>query len=390
MDARDTHRRQNRSWDLVMTRIDLASLRTEVRQFVEDRHIEPTCDAWIRRVDPQFSQELGARGWVGMTLPQRYGGAGKSYVERYAVTEELLRAGAPVAAHWLADRQIGPTILRFGNTRLREEVLPGICAGTTYFCLALSEPDSGSDLSSLSLRAERVDGGWVLDGTKIWTSYAEFAHFVYVVARSSKEASRHDGMTEFVIPRDAPGLAVLPIVDITGSAHFNELVFDSVFVPDWRVVGHVGKAWSQVVSQLDFERSGPERLLSTYPLFQALTHSIAESGSSTDVETIGEIASEISVLRIMCRNIAEEMDRAGPPGSVAATVKDLGSRLEQRIGDVAAEVVGDPPRWRASAPALERLLAEALTFDPTFTLRGGTTEILRNIIARRELKVGVG
>jgi acyl-CoA dehydrogenase len=323
-----------------------------------------------------------------MTLPRRYGGAERSYVERYVVTEELLRASAPVAAHWLADRQVGPTILRYGNDRLRVEVLPGICRGEIYFCLGLSEPDTGSDVSSVSLRAEQAGNGWTLHGTKIWTTYAEFAHYIYVIARTSREENRHAGLTEFVVPLDSPGVTVRPIEDLSGAAHFNEVIFDGVHVPSWRVVGEIGRAWTQIVSQLDFERAGPERFLSTFPLFEALASQIHARGDDHYRTQIGELASTVVVLRTMSQAVAQEMDRSGPPGTLAASVKDLGTEFEQQVGEVALSFMSEGPRWRSGASALERLLTEALTFGPAFTVRGGTTEILRGIIARRELHLG--
>lgn len=366
----------------------VAALRREVREFVVEAGIEPTCDAWMRRADAAFSRRLAERGWVGMTLPRRYGGAERSYVERYVVTEELLRASAPVAAHWLADRQVGPTILRFGNDRLRDEVLPGICRGEIYFCLGLSEPDTGSDVSSVSLRAEQAHNGWTLHGTKIWTTYAEFAHYIYVIARTSREENRHAGLTEFVVPLDSPGVTVRPIEDLSGAAHFNEVIFDSVHVPSWRVVGQIGRAWTQIVRQLDFERAGPERFLSTFPLFEELARQIHARGDDHHRTQIGELASTVVVLRTMSRAVAQEMDRSGPPGTLAASVKDLGTEFEQRVGEVALSFMSEGPRWRSGASALERLLTEAITFGPAFTVRGGTTEILRGIIARRELHLG--
>ena len=200
---------------------------------------------------------------------------------------------------------------------------------------------------------------------------------MYVIARSSREEKRHAGLTEFVVPMDSPGLTVRPIQDLSGSEHFNEVVFDGVHIPDWRVVGEVGEAWRQIIAQLDFERSGPERFLSTYPLFDALARWTADRDKPHEHQVIGELASTLVVLRTMSRSVALEMDKTGPPGTLAATVKDLGNEFEQRVGDLAVSLTGVEPRSTGSATLLERLIAEAITFAPAFTLRGGTTEIMR-------------
>src|SRR3954451_2059611 len=173
-------------------------VRGEVREFLAAELAAGTfqthVDTWLSGVDPVFSKKLGERGWLGMTWPKQYGGHERSAMERYAIAEELLAAGAPVAAHWIADRQSGPSILRFGTEEQRQRYLPGIARGELYFAIGMSEPESGSDLASVRTRAERVDGGWVVNGTKVWTSHAHHAHHMLTLVRTSPlDASRrHD------------------------------------------------------------------------------------------------------------------------------------------------------------------------------------------------------
>jgi acyl-CoA dehydrogenase len=158
------------------------SLRTEVRQFlaaeIDSGAIVPRADCWLSGWDEGFTKRLAERGWIGMTIAEQYGGGGRPPSDRYVVVEELVAAGAPVAAHWVADRQVSPTLQRFGTEAQRMEFLPTICAGECFFAIGMSEPDTGSDLASLRTKAEQVDGGWLVNGTKIWTSGAHKAHAV--------------------------------------------------------------------------------------------------------------------------------------------------------------------------------------------------------------------
>ncbi len=147
-------------------------------------HFVPACDAWLSGWDESFSRRLAAHGWVGMTVPPEYGGHGRSALERYVVVEELLAAGAPVAAHWVSDRQIVPNLLRYGSEELKRRYLPAIARGACYFAIGLSEPDAGSDLAAVRTAASRADGGWTVSGVKIWTSGAHRAHALIALLRT--------------------------------------------------------------------------------------------------------------------------------------------------------------------------------------------------------------
>jgi acyl-CoA dehydrogenase len=362
-----------------------AELRARVRAFLaEERAADrwrPRADVWLSGWDERFSRELGRRGWLGMTIPTEYGGAGASPLDRYVVTEELLAAGAPVAAHWVADRQIGPSLLRFGTEAQRKRFLPGIVAGEVYFGIGMSEPDAGSDLAAVRTKAEKVDGGWELTGTKVWTSGAHHAHAFFALARSSPrdETNRHAGLSQFLVELDSPGVQIRPIPLLTGAHHFNEVVFDRVFVPDGMVFGEVGAGWKQVTSELAFERSGPERFLSTYPLLAALVGELA--GSTGHERELGSLVSRLWALRRMSLAIAGALASGQAPELAAAVVKDLGTRYEGEIIDAARLLVSIPPDPGAES-GYARLLADAVLHAPGFTLRGGTNEVLRGIVAR--------
>ncbi|TQM45626.1 alkylation response protein AidB-like acyl-CoA dehydrogenase [Pseudonocardia cypriaca] len=362
-----------------------AALRAEVRAFLAEEQEAgrwtPRADVWLSGWDERFSRELGRRGWLGMTIPEEYGGHGASALDRYVVTEELLAAGAPVAAHWIADRQIGPTLLRFGTEEQRQRFLPGIARGEVYFGIGMSEPDAGSDLAAVRTRAERVDGGWELTGTKVWTSGAHHAHAFFALARSAPrdEQHRHAGLSQFIVLLDSPGVQIRPIPLLTGAHHFNEVVFDRVFVPDDMVLGEIGAGWKQVTSELAFERSGPERFLSTFPLLVSM---LGELAGSTGIEReIGGLVARLWTLRRMSLAVAGSLESGQAPELAAAVVKELGTRYENEVIDVARLLVATPPDPGAEG-GFPRLLADAVLHAPGFTLRGGTNEVLRGIVAR--------
>ncbi len=364
-----------------------AELRARVRAFLAEERAAgawvPRSDVWLSGWDERFTRELGRRGWLGMTLPPEYGGAGASPLDRYVVTEELLAAGAPVAAHWVADRQIGPTLLRFGTEAQRRKFLPGIAAGEVYFGIGMSEPDAGSDLAAVRTRAERVEGGWRLTGTKVWTSGAHRAHAFFALARSAPrdDANRHAGLSQFIVELDSPGVQIRPIPLLTGAHHFNEVVFDGVFVPDDMVLGEIGAGWRQVTSELAFERSGPERFLSTFPLLAALVGELVRTGATGVEREVGSLVSRLWALRRMSLAIAGSLASGHAPELAAAIVKDLGTRFENEIIDAARLLVSIPPDPGAEG-GYPRLLADAVLHAPGFTLRGGTNEVLRGIVAR--------
>lgn len=359
----------------------LDELRLQVRQFVTEQQqagrIGRYADSWLTGWDEDFSRALAARGWLGMTVPVSYGGHGRSHQERFVVTEELLAAGAPVGAHWIADRQIVPSLLKYGTEEQRRKFLPAIAKGECYFGIGMSEPDSGSDLASVRTKAVQVDGGWAITGAKVWTSGAHLAHAFICLARSSPvdPAHRHDGLSQFIVDLRAPGVDIRPIVSMNGKHHFNEVILDEVFVPDALVFGTIGNGWQQVTSELSFERSGPERFLSTFPLLADMgTH--MRDGSLPRHTDLGRYLGRITGLHQMSMAVAGALERHEPADTAAAVVKVLGTSTEGDIADF-ADVLGetDDDGYRV-------MLADAVVQRPGFTLRGGTNEVLRGVIAR--------
>ncbi|WP_231637117.1 acyl-CoA dehydrogenase family protein [Microbacterium sp. No. 7] len=362
---------------------DERALRAEVREFLAEKRaagrFEPTVDSWLSGWDEDFSRELAARGWLGMTIPVEYGGRGRSFGERFAVVEELLAAGAPVAAHWIADRQIAPSLLAYGTEEQKQAYLPRIAAGEGYWGIGMSEPNSGSDLASVRTRAERVDGGWRVSGNKVWTSGAHHAHAFIVLARSAPvdPEHRHAGLSQFIVEFAQEGVDVRPIVSMNGSHHFNEVFLDNVFVPDDRAFGEIGSGWKQVTSELGYERSGPERLLSTFPLLAELAESARTGHVEADAD-LGCLVARIAGLHQMSMAVSGALERHEPADVAAAVVKVLGTTTEGDIADYADLRVGDDVDDRT----LTALTARAVDQRPGFTLRGGTNEVLRGVIAR--------
>lgn len=363
---------------------DTAALRAEVRDFLAEQlaagTFVPSVDAWLCAWDEAFTTALAARGYLGMTAPEEYGGHGRSHIERFVVTEELLAAGAPVAAHWIADRQIVPALLKNGTEAQKREFLPKIAAGECFFGIGMSEPDSGSDLASVRTKATHVDGGWSLSGTKVWTSGAHRGHAFIVLARTAPvdPAHRHAGLSQFIVRFDGPGVQVRPIVSMNGGHHFNEVILDEAFVAEDMVFGEIGDGWRQVTSELAFERSGPERVLSTFPALSAVTENVAQQHISPDAE-LGRLVARVAGLHQMSTAVAGALERHEPADVAAAVVKLLGTSTEGDIADFADLRVGDDT---AVDPRLREVVAVAVDQRPGFTLRGGTTEVLRGVIAR--------
>ncbi len=373
-------------------------LREEVRAFLQGEIAARTYMPQVGHAefDAEFTRRVAGHGWIGMTWPRRYGGHERSYLERFVVTEELLRSAAPCAAHWFADRQIGPSLLRYGSEKLKEQYLPAIARGECYFALGMSEPNSGSDLASVRTRAERVAGGWRVTGQKVWTSWAHKAHAFFVLCRTSPDiGNRHEGLSQLIVELNAPGVTVRPILFMNGYHHFNEVFLDNVFVPDDRVVGEIGQGWKQVTSELALERSGPERYMINFPLLVELIRRLGQAADVRAQEEVGRLVARFWTLRRMALAIALTLERglhseaAAQQATVdlateAALVKDMGTIFEREITDAARLLAGLEPNPDAS-DAFERYLAEAILYSPISTLRGGTTQILRTLIARRLL-----
>jgi alkylation response protein AidB-like acyl-CoA dehydrogenase len=372
------------------------AFRCEVRAFIDENL--PLVDASIRArswmgFSAEFSRALGERGWLGLTLPRDYGG-GRATGEsgplgayaRFVLVEELLNAGAPVAAHWIADRQSGPLILSYGTDAQKQFYLPRICRGEAFFCIGMSEPNSGSDLASVRTRATKSDNGWRLSGQKIWTTQASKSHYMIALVRTSgAPEDRHVGLSQVIVDLSLPGVTVRPIRDLTGDSHFCEVFFDDVALPADALIGTEGDGWRQVTAELAFERSGPERIYSSVVVLNEWATWLRSVGQVSELDSLAQVAAgrliaTLATLRAMSISIVAKLAADESPVTVAALTKDLGTEFEQLVPTVIADLVSTDD---LNPPAeLIRALAYVTHVAPSFSLRGGTREILRSMIAR--------
>jgi alkylation response protein AidB-like acyl-CoA dehydrogenase len=334
--------------------------------------------------DSGFSRELGRKGWLGLTLPKEYGGGGRSPYARYVMVEEFLNFGAPVGSHWIADRQSAPLILKYGSEAQKQFYIPPVCRGESFFCIGMSEPNAGSDLASVKTRATRNGKGWTLSGQKIWTTSAHNCHYMIALVRTSGTAEdRQKGLSQLIVDLKLPGVTVRPITDLSGDSHFCEVFFDNVQLAEDALIGEEGKGWEQVTAELAFERSGPERLYSSIVLFDEwLAYVRTEAGRTPDaVRLAGRIAAQLAPLRAMSIAVTGKLARGESPIVEAALVKDLGTGVEQLIP---AAIADDLYARQGQPLPLELLhtLNYVTQVAPSFSLRGGTRDILRGMIAR--------
>ncbi|MDE0415615.1 MAG: acyl-CoA dehydrogenase family protein [bacterium] len=366
---------------------EVESLRSDVRRFLheasKDGLLAPSAEGGAVRFNRDFSRRLAAKGWIGMTWPRIYGGHERSHLERFIVNEELLFAGAPLTAHFTADRQSGPMLLKYASEDIKRDILPRICAGECTFSIGMSEPGSGSDLFAASSKAVPDGNGWRLSGRKVWTSTAHLADYmigIFRTAPATRENRRH-GLSQFLVDLSAEGISVNPIRYPSGDHHFNEVVLDDAFVPGDHLLGERDMAWRQATSELAYERSGPERFLETIAVLVELVRILGETPDRYAAIGLGRLIAGLQTLRHMSVAVAGMLARGLEPATEASVVKDLGTAWEQALPAIArdlAEGVGEPEaRLR-----FEHALARAILIAPKLTIQGGTTEILRGIIAR--------
>ncbi len=360
-----------------------ADVRNTIVQVIDGMSLSQRARTWMG-FDADFSRALGRAGLLGLTLPKRYGGAERGPFARYVVVEELLAAGAPVAAHWIADRQSGPLILNYGTEAQRQFYLPRIARGEAFFCIGMSEPGAGSDLASVRSRAERTASGWRLNGQKLWTTNSRHSDYMIALVRTSgTPADRQKGLSQIIVDLKSPGIEVRPIVDLTGDSHFAEVFFEDVALPADALIGEEGAGWHQVTAELAFERSGPERIYSSVVLLDAWIAHVAAVGR-LDGETAvlaGRLTAELATLRAMSIGVTALLVKGESPAIEASLVKDLGTSFEQSLPILIGDDLASHPD-EAVDPEIYRTVHYLSQIAPSFSLRGGTREILRGIIAR--------
>jgi len=373
--------------------------REEVRSFLEEELAKGgfVCrsNQWVEGVSKEFSRKVAERGWIGMTWPKEYGGQGRSYIDRAILMEEMLRYQAPIGYHFLGDRQVGPSLIHFGSDELKQEFLPKIIRAEVSFCLGFSEPDAGSDLVSVRTTAREEGDYYVLNGQKVWTSLAHKVDYIWVLARTDPDAPKHKGLSEFIVDTKSPGLTIRPIINMVGRHSFNEVFFEDVKVPKTYLVGQKNRGFYQIMTQVDYERAGLERLMQNYPLYEKLLNHVrsdtpegARLRSDPFIrDNLAQLEVEYQAGRLFCYYVAWVLDQGRIPNYEAALCKAYCTQFEQRLNDIATRILGlygqllPGSKW---AP-IEGEASESYLFSPSYTIQGGTLEILKNIVATRGL-----
>jgi len=363
-------------------------LRKEVRAFLREEIDAGTFDPNSTHLDSafntEFSRKVGQRGWIGMTWPKKYGGQERSFLERYVITEEFRVWGAPTRAHFTADRQSGPVLLKYAPEEIKQDILPRIVKGECYFCIGMSEPDSGSDLFAAKTKAEKVDGGWKINGRKVWTSNAHRSHYMIGLFRTSPptQENRRHGLTQFLVDLKTPGITVRPLLHLTGKHEFNEVIFEDAILAENAVLGEIDSAWKQATSELAYERSGPERFLETIYILPELVDLLGKAPDVRGAEGIGRLVAQLHTLRRMSISVNGMLAAGKEPVLQGSMVKDLGTQWEQKLPAKVRELAAFSEVDPGNRADFEELLRYATLIAPKLTIQGGTTEILRGIIAR--------
>ncbi|MBR0967361.1 acyl-CoA dehydrogenase family protein [Tardiphaga sp. 538_B7_N1_4] len=364
-------------------------LRREARAFlaqeIERGSFDPRYPRKNEGADARsFARRVAEKGWIGMTWPKQYGGRERSFLERYVLTEEFRIANAPVRHYFTADRQSGPTLIKYAAEHIKQSILPRIVRGELQFCIGLSEPNSGSDLFAARAKAMKVNGGWVLNGTKTWTTNGHSADYMIGLFRTSpatKENRRH-GLTSFLIDMKTTGITCGDIQQMNGGHDFNEVSFQEVFVAEDHLIGEIDNAWKQATTELAYERSGPERFLETYYVLDELVKILGPDCDSRAKEGVGKLVAQLHTLRRMSVSIAGMLEAGQEPTVESSIVKDLGTIWEQELPNNVRSIASLIDRSNGKTLLLDEMLEYALATAPKFTIQGGTTEILRGIIAR--------
>jgi alkylation response protein AidB-like acyl-CoA dehydrogenase len=330
-------------------------------------------DSWINGNVREFSRELAAEGFIGMTWPREFGGGGHPPIDRLIVGEELIAAGAPIGGMWFADRQMGPALIAFGTDEQRRRFLPGILAGETTWCIGMSEPDAGSDLANLATSAVRDGDDWVINGRKVWTSFGEVADYCYLICRTSRGDAPHHGISEIIVPMDTPGITVRPIRDMTGNEHFCQVWYDDVRVPATNLVGAEGGAFRQTMRQLEHERGGIDRLVSNHALYLRVRE-VVDGSDPLVRQEIAQLETMYSIGRLL---VAREALGQAPAGFSAAT-KCACTEHEQAVASFVARAFGP-------AALMWDDVGRGVCYAPAYTIMGGTSDVMRNIVAERVL-----
>ena len=335
--------------------------------------------------------KLAAGRWVGVAWPEAYGGRGAGPVEHFTVQEELARARAPEMVGRIGINLAGPTLLAHATDEQKARWLPRILSAEELWCQLFSEPGAGSDLASVATRATPVEGGWRLNGQKVWTSYAQFADWGICLARTEPDAPKHKGISYLVVDMHDSGVDVRPLMQLTGDAEFNEVFFNDVFVPDDCLIGPRGEGWRVANSTLSHERgTNPRQLVIHIQLLEELLRLAQERGGFDDVrlrQRLAEVYVEVRLFQLHNWRSVSRLARGLEPGPEGSSLKLYWSEMSKRLHDVGMAVLGPAaPLWKGADdnPGEGRWQRSWLYYQGA-SIWAGTNEIQRNIVGERVL-----
>ncbi len=363
------------------------AFRAEVRAFID-------AELPKMREGESFTKKLIQKGWLTMSWPKEYGGKEANHIRQLVYNEEMSYNRAPGTTMGI-DR-VGPTIILFGTEEQKAEFLPKIAADDITWCQGFSEPGSGSDLASLQTRAVQDGDSFVVNGSKIWTSNAQNADYMILLARTDPDAPKHRGISYFLLDMRTPGIQVRPLVQMTGLAGFNQVFFDNVRVPLANMIGEKNRGWYVSTATLDFERSGINRVIGGLKTFEEVVAYAKQAPSRDDTNKtlfdipkirheLADIGTGFAVGRLMCYRVAWMQSKGMIPNYEASMAKMFGTELQQRLARVAINAMGLAGGLRGPSAPLGGAVSQYYLSSVSLTIAAGTSEINRNIISQRGL-----
>jgi len=355
---------------------------------------EETEESWA--LSRQFQRKLGRKGWLAPAYPKEFGGSEMSHMERLILAEELAYSRAPVGVEVeVSVNWVGPTIMLFGNGKQRSDYVAGVAKGDLIFCLGYSEPNAGSDLASLQTRAAEDGSEYVINGQKTWCSFAHYADYCWLAARTDLDAPRHKGISMFIVDMKTPGITVRPLINILNCHSFNEVFFDDVRIPKENLVGEWNKGWYYLAMALDYERSSIGWAAGNQRIIEELVGYVKEARRNGETfaqdplirNKLAEVTVENEVARMMCYRIAWMYSKGLHPSYESSMSMVFVSEVMRRLANVGMRILGHygeldvGSKWAVLNARIMRLYLSSVSIG----VGGGSNEIQRNIIAMRGL-----
>ena len=339
-------------------------------------------------------KKMNTKGWVAPAWPAEYGGGGLSVIEQFILNEELATARAPRSPNVIALGWVGPTLILYGSEEQKQQHLPPILKNEVFWCQGFSEPGAGSDLASLQTRAVRDGDDYVINGQKIWTSGAQHAQWMNLLARTDPDAPKHKGISYFLVDMQSPGISVRPLVNMVGNAEFSEVFFDNLRVPKENLLGEENRGWYLATTTLDFERSNIASTTHLVLVVRDLCDWASEHANSRECSLstrpalryeLADRVVEAEIARLMSYRVISMQNAGLIPNKESSVAKLYGSELEQRIALTGMRVVGLYSQLLDGGAPIDGTLARMYLYAVALTIGGGTSEIQRNIVAMRGL-----